>query len=139
MQEDRQRATVQRQPGHDLRENGRGEGDLVAPVRMRPHRAVVPAPEVHVEARLDSLPQDSGRSLAVGVIVNVGMVAADRAAILHRQRRTSKKLRSTAAQARSEEHTSELQSLMRISYAVFCLTKNKQQNYQPKKLDTSQH
>src|SRR3546814_3042899 len=25
---------------------------------------------------------------------------------------------------RSEEHTSELQSLMRISYAVFCLTKN---------------
>src|SRR3546814_8422378 len=29
---------------------------------------------------------------------------------------------------RSEEHTSELQSLMRISYAVFCLTKKKQQN-----------
>src|SRR3546814_2655928 len=28
---------------------------------------------------------------------------------------------------RSEEHTSELQSLMRISYAVFCLTKNKKQ------------
>src|SRR3546814_9575836 len=32
--------------------------------------------------------------------------------------------------ARSEEHTSELQSLMRISYAVFCLKKqkNKQRN-----------
>src|SRR3546814_1626757 len=28
--------------------------------------------------------------------------------------------------SRSEEHTSELQSLMRISYAVFCLNKNKQ-------------
>src|SRR3546814_7169841 len=28
-----------------------------------------------------------------------------------------------AAVSRSEEHTSELQSLMRISYAVFCLTK----------------
>src|SRR3546814_17198630 len=28
-----------------------------------------------------------------------------------------------AAAHRSEEHTSELQSLMRISYAVFCLTK----------------
>src|SRR3546814_10117854 len=27
-------------------------------------------------------------------------------------------------EARSEEHTSELQSLMRISYAVFCLQKN---------------
>src|SRR3546814_6624121 len=31
---------------------------------------------------------------------------------------------------RSEEHTSELQSLMRISYAVFCLTTNKyNENY----------
>src|SRR3546814_599569 len=29
---------------------------------------------------------------------------------------------------RSEEHTSELQSLMRISYAVFCLTKKKKPN-----------
>src|SRR3546814_4501732 len=29
------------------------------------------------------------------------------------------------AAARSEEHTSELQSLMRISYAVFCLKKKK--------------
>src|SRR3546814_2439111 len=29
----------------------------------------------------------------------------------------------TANQSRSEEHTSELQSLMRISYAVFCLKK----------------
>src|SRR3546814_2724428 len=31
--------------------------------------------------------------------------------------------------ARSEEHTSELQSLMRISYAVFCLKKNKNTHY----------
>src|SRR3546814_3640808 len=30
---------------------------------------------------------------------------------------------------RSEEHTSELQSLMRISYAVFCLKKKKQTVY----------
>src|SRR3546814_3474402 len=32
-------------------------------------------------------------------------------------------LRSRQKAARSEEHTSELQSLMRISYAVFCLKK----------------
>src|SRR3546814_2558968 len=32
---------------------------------------------------------------------------------------------------RSEEHTSELQSLMRISYAVFCLQKKKNTTYQP--------
>src|SRR3546814_1799753 len=31
--------------------------------------------------------------------------------------------------ARSEEHTSELQSLMRISYAVFCLKNKKNNNY----------
>src|SRR3546814_4787853 len=34
---------------------------------------------------------------------------------------------------RSEEHTSELQSLMRISYAVFCLKKKKNNN----KIDTT--
>src|SRR3546814_5967460 len=33
-------------------------------------------------------------------------------------------------EARSEEHTSELQSLMRISYAVFCLKKTKLDNKQ---------
>src|SRR3546814_3227648 len=31
---------------------------------------------------------------------------------------------------RSEEHTSELQSLMRISYAVFCLKKTKHANHE---------
>src|SRR3546814_5426779 len=31
--------------------------------------------------------------------------------------------------SRSEEHTSELQSLMRISYAVFCLKKKKNHNH----------
>src|SRR3546814_2244951 len=36
---------------------------------------------------------------------------------------------------RSEEHTSELQSLMRISYAVFCLKKKKKTHYNLK-IDT---
>src|SRR3546814_7332497 len=45
----------------------------------------------------------------------------------HRPRRIAQ---SRPAAARSEEHTSELQSLMRISYAVFCLTqKNKTQEH----------
>src|SRR3546814_9648448 len=35
----------------------------------------------------------------------------------------SEKVLSAPVQPRSEEHTSELQSLMRISYAVFCLKK----------------
>src|SRR3546814_7914629 len=36
-------------------------------------------------------------------------------------------MRRSAEAERSEEHTSELQSLMRISYAVFCLKKKKRQ------------
>src|SRR3546814_4619441 len=40
------------------------------------------------------------------------------------ERGLSRRLSRTMAAGRSEEHTSELQSLMRISYAVFCL-KNK--------------
>src|SRR3546814_10900232 len=39
-------------------------------------------------------------------------------------------IRSTSKR-RSEEHTSELQSLMRISYAVFCLKKKKKRNTSP--------
>src|SRR3546814_8006827 len=42
-------------------------------------------------------------------------------AILHESR-------GTGDMARSEEHTSELQSLMRNSYAVFCLNKKHNQN-----------
>src|SRR3546814_7263407 len=38
---------------------------------------------------------------------------------------TAGNLRRTAQNWRSEEHTSELQSLMRLSYAVFCLKKKK--------------
>src|SRR3546814_7860636 len=38
-------------------------------------------------------------------------------------------LRSRASASRSEEHTSELQSLMRISYAVFCLKKKQHITY----------
>src|SRR3546814_3093818 len=34
-----------------------------------------------------------------------------------------------SAEGRSEEHTSELQSLMRISYAVFCLKKKKTKHH----------
>src|SRR3546814_5614198 len=46
----------------------------------------------------------------------------------HRSDRSGRSVRDNALsrpQARSEEHTSELQSLMRISYAVFCLKKKK--------------
>src|SRR3546814_10502673 len=56
-----------------------------------------------------------------------------RAALSRRERANHSAVGSQGAcaegledQGRSEEHTSELQSLMRISYAVFCLKKKKQ-------------
>src|SRR3546814_10152968 len=44
-------------------------------------------------------------------------------------------LRAMAQPSRSEEHTSELQSLMRISYAVFCLKKKTEIHTQNKTTD----
>src|SRR3546814_2742417 len=40
---------------------------------------------------------------------------------------------------RSEEHTSELQSLMRISYAVFCLTKKRNDSFRIKSYRPDDH
>src|SRR3546814_4424944 len=54
---------------------------------------------------------------AVGQHHRLSALAGDRA---HRRRRVCLRHQHPA---RSEEHTSELQSLMRISYAVFCLKK----------------
>src|SRR3546814_9196993 len=61
-----------------------------------------------------------------------------------RRHSTSRHVHSEAVQAsalhpgsaRSEEHTSELQSLMRISYAVFCLKKKKKTNKHTDKCDS---
>src|SRR3546814_2629450 len=47
--------------------------------------------------------------------------------------RHARRARCLRASLRSEEHTSELQSLMRISYAVFCLKKKKIQQNVPLK------
>src|SRR3546814_9422994 len=48
--------------------------------------------------------------------------------ILHILRK-NRQLRLFIGAVRSEEHTSELQSLMRISYAVFCLKKKTKKTY----------
>src|SRR3546814_7356878 len=59
------------------------------------------------------------RRVAIGVEFAKGF--ADLSAV--DRRTTSKRPRAYSIRDRSEEHTSELQSLMRISYAVFCLKK----------------
>src|SRR3546814_2942704 len=69
-------------------------------------------------SKSEEIPQDGHRSAA--------QPQHQRNAVAHRddQRRDAARARR-AADLRSEEHTSELQSLMRISYAVFCLKKKK--------------
>src|SRR3546814_6403173 len=64
----------------------------------------------------------------------------DLAAALHAERVVRAQRALGADRERSEEHTSELQSLMRISYAVFCLKKKKTYNLlTTKQSNTSMH
>src|SRR3546814_6547544 len=69
----------------------------------------------------------SGTAALNGAIGNAGNVAvAMNGGTLNAGNKGAVALASLAVGAsRSEEHTSELQSLMRISYAVFCLKKKK--------------
>src|SRR3546814_3112728 len=76
-------------------------------------------------------PSAVGRKLFLSLsIIICRMQAADLIDGIEEYERAKAALLSRPAahavgQARSEEHTSELQSLMRISYAVFCLKKKK--------------
>src|SRR3546814_3637344 len=77
---------------------------------------------VDVEAPVD------GRAIGAGAVQRVHVPDCDVAGIEvqgHRARWVDTEVRQVLAveRLRSEEHTSELQSLMRISYAVFCLQK----------------
>src|SRR3546814_8208027 len=84
--------------------------------------------EGSVAIMLGSLP-----FMIVGVPLGYGIGALierflERRAVHQRSRRAA-----LAQRRRSEEHTSELQSLMRSSYAVFCLKKKKKTNNKTKK------
>src|SRR3546814_5713846 len=68
-----------------------------------------------------------------GIYVTIGLADARLRTGRKRPIRTGRNLcnpRSQDRRRRSEEHTSELQSLMRISYAVFCLKKKKKYKHQ---------
>src|SRR3546814_4606008 len=74
------------------------------------------------EAKMSLMPQGSAQSAATSPPASASMSAA--AMLLGWRVRIGVWWR-IASFTRSEEHTSELQSLMRISYAVFCLKKKK--------------
>src|SRR3546814_8463610 len=80
---------------------------------------------------LDRNPAAAGGDAHLLVIVS--LAAARREGVAQPE---SALQRDLVGDVRSEEHTSELQSLMRISYAVFCLKKKK--NKKTMKSDTSQ-
>src|SRR3546814_6417451 len=73
-----------------------------------------------------------GQLLLQGICASAGHVSAHFprpfALGLWRSRSTSCRHGVDSSPDRSEEHTSELQSLMRISYAVFCLKKTNKQH-----------
>src|SRR3546814_1188533 len=64
------------------------------------------------------------------LIASLRFLAREVATLYGRCRHERFRSRRPANNKRSEEHTSELQSLMRISYAVFCLTKKKKKTSQ---------
>src|SRR3546814_982670 len=72
-------------------------------------------------------PATQRRGAAIGqaaiIVISVGQDQPRLLAQICGQRRAEADKAAVVEVARSEEHTSELQSLMRISYAVFCLKK----------------
>src|SRR3546814_7605571 len=78
-----------------------------------------------------SLTDEPGKTTSAAIIGRVAGRHADAAVdfVDAHQAQVDTLIDASARVRRSEEHTSELQSLMRISYAVFCLKqKNKKNN-----------
>src|SRR3546814_7565822 len=95
---------------HVQQVGARGEGEGQFDLVLRPPAVAPRLILVDDEAAADRKIHALGQNLAVGVARGEGEgIAVERLALLHLKMQ------------RSEEHTSELQSLMRISYAVFCL------------------
>src|SRR3546814_4915119 len=72
----------------------------------------------------------NSRNILAGMLVQLGnksLSGQDKATANGYYKEATELARKSATAARSEEHTSELQSLMRISYAVFCLKKKNKQ------------
>src|SRR3546814_3129634 len=73
------------------------------------------------------IPQSLAYAMLAGLPPEVGLYASIAPLIAYAIFGTSRALAVGPVAVRSEEHTSELQSLMRTSYAVFCLKKTNQQ------------
>src|SRR3546814_84164 len=91
---------------------------------LKERSGAVPSGSRHLPEPKKAGPEPSFEAVAKPVRAGEAEIRANprsRSATLRVARRTHASSWSTAQKGRSEEHTSELQSLMRISYAVFCL------------------
>src|SRR3546814_10195400 len=88
---------------------------------LRPEREVA---DVASRQSPDRIETREGEPFGVDVQLHLVPARDDRGDDVADNRRTVDERRHRVDE-RSEEHTSELQSLMRISYAVFCLKKKK--------------
>src|SRR3546814_9096326 len=104
------------------RADPRGRSDARGPRRCAPdtghHLGRAETRDTHQRAETGQATRCQPRAPARGDATPAGTHAGDSHAASGSPRRR-------ALSGRSEEHTSELQSLMRISYAVFCLKKTK--------------
>src|SRR3546814_3683090 len=94
--------------------------------RRHPRRP--PAASEHSSTRVHGCSRTASSSKSKCLHKGQQHRAARKLNFLLRDGRTSAAWRRLLAAQRSEEHTSELQSLMRISYAVFCLKKKNTQS-----------
>src|SRR3546814_10034854 len=95
---------------HSIGEAARQSGVTVETIRYYERERIVPPPDRSASGRRLYDPAGIMRLRFVRRCRDLGLSIADIRTLLV---------------FRSEEHTSELQSLMRISYAVFCLKKKK--------------
>src|SRR3546814_10799071 len=104
------------------------------------------SPETHPVSAAANAVEDSGAimiknpvgclgAIALGMIVGILLLVATCSKLTERRSGDTHLVPSDAI--RSEEHTSELQSLMRISYAVFFLKKKTHKKKTPKHKDTN--
>src|SRR3546814_5581673 len=95
------------------------KGATLTPTSDQPRKSLMGSRKKTAKLANGSLPTARNRTRPQAMVSNTASTGENHAIHI-----------DGCARGRSEEHTSELQSLMRISYAVFCLKKKKKKDTQ---------